>query len=153
MDTLEANKQVALTFVRAFNERDLPRIDDVLADDFVWHKAITSEGENEARPFQSHQLRGRPSPIPPMRNRQEVLHMLEYLFAGDEGDPFGFRVVSITAEDDRVAVEMEGDGRNPGNGRRYRNIYFVLMRVRGGKLELYKEYQDTMHVFDVWAAQ
>ena len=153
MDTLATNKQVALAFVRAFNERDLPAVRNLLADDFVWHKAITGEGESEVRPFQSNELRGRPSPIPPFRDRQEALDMLGQLFAGGDNDHFGFRVVSITAEDDRVAVEMEGDGHNPANNRSYRNIYFVLMLVRDGKITLYKEYQDTLHVFDVWAAE
>jgi ketosteroid isomerase-like protein len=152
VDALADAKRIALSFVRAFNESDLAAMQDLLADDFVWHKAITSEGETEPRPFLSDELRGRPSPIPPYRDREEALRMLEQLFAESSTNPFSYRVVSVTAEDDRVAVEMEGEGRNPMNGRAYRNIYFVLMRVRDGKLTLFKEYQDTLHVFDVWAA-
>jgi ketosteroid isomerase-like protein len=151
--TLQANKEIALAYVRAFNERHLDRVGDLLADEFVWRTAITSEGELGLRPFQSNELGGRPSLFPVHRNRDETLEMLRPLFARDEANRFSLHVVSITAEDDRVAVEMEGDARNPLNGRVYRNIYFILMRVRDGKLVHYTEYQDTLHVFDVWLAE
>jgi ketosteroid isomerase-like protein len=151
-DTLEANKQVALAYVDAFNEGDLDAIGSLLADDFVWRTAITGEGEAEVRPFQSKEFVGRPSPFVPVRQRQDTLEMLAPLFASDDSNRFRLRVVSVTAEDDRVAVEMEGDARNPLNGRSYGNIYFILMRVRDGKLHHYTEYQDTLHVFDVWVA-
>jgi len=41
----------------------------------------------------------------------------------------------------------------PDRNRLYRNIYFVLLRVRDGKIVLYKEYQDTLHIYDVFVAQ
>src|SRR5262249_35298818 len=152
MDTLEANKQVALAYIRAFNERDLDAVDQLLADDFVWRTAITREGETEARPFQSAQLREQAPLFPVHRDRAQTLEMLKPLFAGDEANRYSLRVVRLTAEDDRIAVEMEGDARCAWNGRTYRNIYCILMRVRDGKLVGYTEYQDTMHVFDVFFA-
>ena len=154
MDELQANKQVALEFIRAFNDGDLATLRDLLADDFVWNKPINREGETQPQPFQSEQLRGRSYPIPAFRDRDAVLSVLErHVFAAAPEDRDHLQVMSVTAEDDRVGLQVEGNGRNPANGRRYGNIYFVLMRVRDGKVVLYREYQDTMHTFDVWAAR
>jgi ketosteroid isomerase-like protein len=153
VNSLEASKEVALAYVHAFNERDLDAVGELLADDFLWRTAITREHETEVLPFQSAELRERAPLFPVRRDRAETLEMLRPLFASDDANRYSLQVVSVTAEDDRVAVEMEGDARCPWNGRTYRNIYFILMRVRDGKLFHYTEYQDTLHVFDVFFAE
>ena len=48
----------------------------------------------------------------------------------------------ITAEDDRVAVEVETKGTLP-DGRVYTNVYHYLMKFRDGKIIRVKEYLDT----------
>ncbi len=49
---------------------------------------------------------------------------------------------TLTAEDDRVAVETSFAGTLP-DGRVYRNVYHYLMWFRGGQVLRVKEYLDT----------
>ena len=51
-------------------------------------------------------------------------------------------VHTLTAEDDRVAVESEFVGTLP-DGRVYRNVYHYLMWFRDGQVLRVKEYLDT----------
>jgi ketosteroid isomerase-like protein len=153
---LEANKDLARRFVTAFDGRDLAAIESLLADDFVWHVAVAGEDETELRPFQSAELRGKRLPIPGLfQNKRETVEYFGHLFAlgADERYRFRLRLVSVMAEGDMVAFEAEGDLRTRINDRRYRNIYFILLRVRDGKIVLYKEYQDTLHIYDVFVAE
>jgi len=55
----------------------------------------------------------------------------------------------ITAEEDRVAVEAEGDG-DLVNGKHYHNTYHFLVVVRGGKVCEVKEYNDTKYAADTF---
>jgi ketosteroid isomerase-like protein len=154
-DELEANKDLARRFVTAFDQRDLATIDDLLADDFVWHVAVAGDDETQHRPFQSAELQHRSVPLPPVRqNKAETLAYFAQLFAAgdDERYHFHLRLRSVMAEGDRVAFEAEGDLRSPINDRHYRNLYFILLRVRDGRISLYKEYQDTLHIYDVFVA-
>jgi ketosteroid isomerase-like protein len=156
-DDLEANKDLARRFVAAFDDRDLAAIDDLLNDDFVWHVAVAGDGETEHRPFQSVELQQRSVPLPPVRqDKVETLAYFARLFAAadhDERHHFHLRLRSVMAEADRVAFEAEGDLRSPINDRHYRNLYFILMQVRDGRISLYKEYQDTLHIYDVFVAE
>ena len=51
-------------------------------------------------------------------------------------------IESMTAEDDRVAVETEFTGTLP-DGRVYRNVYHYLMWFQDGKVLRVKEYLNT----------
>ena len=55
------------------------------------------------------------------------------------------RIVSVTAEDDRVAVEVEGSGKMR-SGFDYFNTYHMLFRVRGGKIASCRNHQDINHI-------
>jgi ketosteroid isomerase-like protein len=59
-----------------------------------------------------------------------------------------FTVHSMTAQDDRVAVEASSRGMHV-SGREYRNQYHFLARLRGGKLTEWKEYCDTEAITEV----
>jgi ketosteroid isomerase-like protein len=59
-----------------------------------------------------------------------------------------FTIHSITAEDDRVAIEAESLGQH-ASGKTYNNHYHFLMRLRDGKIVRFKEYMDTEHATDV----
>lgn len=73
-------------------------------------------------------------------------------FAGEiyKSFPHGikFKIISMTAEDDRVAVEAESDGLHV-SGLRYQNLYHFLFIFKEGKVLLLKEYMDTEKVTDV----
>lgn len=53
-----------------------------------------------------------------------------------------FTIHSITAQDDRVAVEASSCGMH-ASGQEYRNQYHFLARLRDGKLVEWKDYCDT----------
>lgn len=152
---LEANKEVARTYLNAFNAADLDTLEPLLADDFVWHTAVIGDNESQPRPYQSTQLAALMDLYagPLRKDKSATCALFKDLFDPARGWQFRLRLVSLTAEDNRVAMEAEGDAINPANGRRYRNLYFVLMHIRDGKIALYKEYQDTLHIYDVFAVQ
>ena len=55
-----------------------------------------------------------------------------------------FTVHSLTAEDDRVAAEVESYAPLV-NGKVYNNHYHMLFVIRDGKIAIVKEYADTAH--------
>ncbi len=59
-----------------------------------------------------------------------------------------FTIQSMTAEDDRVAVECEAKGRHV-SGADYHQHYHFLFRFRDGKLLELKEYLDTELVTEI----
>ena len=61
--------------------------------------------------------------------------------------PHGLEIIvgAMTAEDDRVAVEAESKARLV-DGRLYHNRYHFLFVVRDGRIQVVKEYLDTLHV-------
>ncbi len=59
-----------------------------------------------------------------------------------------FTIHTITAQDDRVAVEASSCGMHV-SGREYRNQYHFLARLRDGKLVEWKEYADTEAITDI----
>ena len=62
--------------------------------------------------------------------------------------PPRMKVLSTTAEGDRVAIEAESQGRLV-DGRPYENQYHFLLRFdEQGKVLEFKEYLDTLYLFD-----
>lgn len=154
LDRAATNTAVARAFITAFDAGDADTLESLLAEDFVWHTAVINDEETQPRPYQSTTLAGLEDVVfgPLRKNKAETCELFRLLFNPDNGFQFRLRPVTITAQDDRVAIEAEGDATNPANGRRYRNLHFILMRIREGKVVLYKEYQDTLHIYDVFVA-
>ena len=73
-------------------------------------------------------------------------------FAGGIYDAFPeglkFKIISMTAEDDRVAVEAESEGMHV-SGVKYQNFYHFLFILKDCKVLLLKEYMDTEKVTDI----
>lgn len=63
----------------------------------------------------------------------------------------GSEIVSMTAEDDRVAAEINGSSLRK-SGARYDNVYHFLFRVRDGKIVEIREHNDTLYASQVAAA-
>ncbi|WP_399893354.1 nuclear transport factor 2 family protein [Streptomyces sp. BBFR51] len=59
-------------------------------------------------------------------------------------EPLEVKVVGITAQGERVAVEVEVSGPTK-DGSRYENQMHILYVVRDGKIVTVKEYHDTLH--------
>ena len=56
---------------------------------------------------------------------------------------------ALTAEGERVAVEAGSLGKHV-SGKIYNNHFHILMVIRDGKVQEWKEYMDTMHANDVF---
>ncbi|NKZ11379.1 hypothetical protein HGA11_10350 [Mycolicibacterium septicum DSM 44393] len=159
------NKVLARRFIEIINKRSLPDMDELLHEDFVWNTAVApDDGPNELRPLQSSRLKGTNLPHPkPRMNRPESMTFFAGIFGTstegtdaeeafemtDEHGHMHFDILNLTAEEDRVAVEATSTGiADPESGKVYNNFYHSLIRIRDSKVVLYKEYQDTLHVYD-----
>jgi predicted SnoaL-like aldol condensation-catalyzing enzyme len=76
--------------------------------------------------------------------------LAEMLATIGKGMPNGIRltIAGVTAQGDRVAVEMDADGVS-ATGREYHNHYHDLLEVRDGKIHAGREYLDTAHAQEI----
>ena len=171
---INANKALVRLFVDTMVRHDYAAIESLLHPDFIWNTAITGDDDaNELRPMQSRSLSGKALPYwKPRLDRAEALAVFKKTFEGqyegsmgepsdketakpvqvkDDTHRMRMDVLSLTAEEDRVAMEAESHVLHPSNGRVYNNFYHNLFRIRDGKIVLFKEYQDTLHLYDYLA--
>ena len=59
-----------------------------------------------------------------------------------------FTIHTMTAQDDRVAIEASSEGEHV-SGQLYTNDYHFLARLRDGKIVEFKEYCDTERITDI----
>jgi uncharacterized protein len=84
-------------------------------------------------------------------NIQDQLEAMQGAAEREIAEPVRFKVLGVTAQGARVAVEVEGLGRLR-NGKTYHNFYHFLLVVRDGKIAMVKEYHDTKHAHEVWSS-
>ena len=127
MDT-EANKQIARDFIAALSRADTNWVLEHYADDMrMWTAG--------SLPFSG------------VHTKDEIRSLMDGIL-GAFPDGLEFRVKTLTAEEDRVAIEAESRGVH-ASGKPYHNEYHFLMRVRDGKIVEFKEYLDTLHANEV----
>jgi ketosteroid isomerase-like protein len=75
------------------------------------------------------------------RTKKEVVSFAQNILAAF---PTGikFNITGMTAEGDRVAVEISGEAIH-ASGETYNNQYHFLLRIQDGKILELKEYMDT----------
>lgn len=124
------NKQLVAQFWEAFSAADLDAAAAMLADDFTWW------------------IGGRPEqfPLAGSRSKAAFLELFKSVAAKAEN---GLTVTprGWTVDDERIAMEAESYG--VFGGRVYNNLYHFLLIIRDGKIQLVKEYLDTMHANDI----
>ncbi len=117
----EKNKQIAIKFFEALSSGSEAYLDFYNDDSIIW-----TAGDNA--------IGGR-------RTKKEII-----TFAKDilEAFPNGieFKITGITAENERVAVEVQGDAIHI-SGKPYNNFYHFLLKIKDGKITELKEYMDT----------
>ncbi|NUU25650.1 MAG: SnoaL-like domain-containing protein [Streptomycetaceae bacterium] len=124
METAEDRKKVALDWLRASLLVDKDRLIELTGEDCTFFLTGDMPGSG-------------------WKTREQWLEGWTQVAAAVP-TPFHVRVGSVTAEDDRVAIEAEATCELP-DGRRYQNHYHFLLRIRDGKLRTLKEYFDTQH--------
>ena len=119
---IDTNKKIALSFLHALCSGDVATLKTLTADDIV---AILPGTSN----------------IAGTRGYAEVIGVCA-MFPQISKAGLKPRVLNVTAEDDRVAIEWEGEC-TLTNGQPYNNVYHMLFFIRDGKVARMKEYLDT----------
>lgn len=120
---LEANKAVALSFVTALGKGDVSGVTAVISEDI------------EAIATGTCLLSG-------TRSHADICSAAGLLGLMTKGG-IEFKILAVTAEADRVAVECEGRS-TLVTGQAYNNQYHFLFFIRDGKIVRIKEYFDTL---------
>jgi ketosteroid isomerase-like protein len=129
--TIEKNKETAIRFIKASGAHDAATVEALLSEDVVYW------------------VQGKPHlfPYAGVKTKQEMCAYFATPSIFENG--LEQRIGAVTAEDDRVAVEVEVEGVAP-NGRLYNNTFHYLLRFRDGQICEVKEYLDTYHAAEVF---
>jgi ketosteroid isomerase-like protein len=131
--SIERNKAVALDFIRASGVHDAPALDAMMTEDLVYW------------------VQGKPHLFPYAGTRGKAEMCAYFAKPSIFKDGLEQRIGAVTAEDDRVAVEVEVEGVAP-NGKLYNNTFHYLFHFRDGKVCRVREYVDTYHAAEVFLA-
>jgi uncharacterized protein len=130
----QENKAVAFKFFERFTASDIEGALDTMAYDATWW----IPGKKERSPSAG---------LYPKDKIGRLFHRMVNALKGG----LKMTVVSCIAEGDHVALEVVSAG-DLKNGRQYRQEYHMLVKFRDGKIMSVREYLDTQHANDVWAA-
>jgi uncharacterized protein len=122
MDTLENNKEIARNFIDALANMDRATLGSLVSADFV--------NETTGSSF-----------ISGKRGWDEFAAMVDAM-QGMVPNGVTLNVLSVTAEDDRVVCQLEGDG-TTAKGEAYQNEYIFFFRIKDGKISYFAEYMDS----------
>jgi ketosteroid isomerase-like protein len=120
---VEENKRLALAAVAAFSARDLAALATLFSRKATWWYVPSIAGGGQYVPIEV-MMRNWASFFPTLRN-------------------FSLQPVGITAEGDRVAVEIEGKGETT-KGLRYDNFFHNLFIFENKLIVGVKEHSDTL---------
>ena len=117
-----ANKQLVTRFIGLLNAGVHDEAVALLTEDFIWAipKSIPGGGEKTAAEF-----------------RAMLAGVMSLYVAQPQ-----YTIVSMTAESDRVSVELVGDG-DLKNGKHFQNQYHMLFFISGRVIHRVNEYVDT----------
>jgi len=124
------NKIAAVAFLNALTRWDWRTTESMMTEDATYWIAGTTAVSGQTN------------------SRQEYIDQASKLFSLMT-EPMSLEFGLVTAEDDRVALEMRSHLNLP-DGRLYKNEYHILFRFRDGKVASVREYMDTQHVGDVF---
>lgn len=103
-----------------------------------------AEAFDRVDPDATFWLAGRNWSVGGIHDREGLLKLLAEKVGALLVEPLQVKIAAITAEGERVAVEVEVSGPTK-DGRRYENQMHILYVVRDGKIVVVKEYHDTLH--------
>lgn len=128
----EFNKQLASQFFALINAKDQDGYLGLIDDDALWWIA------------------GNPEEMPAAGtlNKDQAGLMIAQINS-NLAEGLRLTVKTLTAEEDRVSVEIESHG-ELRNGRIYNQQYHFLLRFRDGKIINVREYLDTQHTYATW---
>lgn len=129
---IEENKAVVRRYFEAVNSGDMDTITALLDENVsFWVPPSLPDGVE-------------------FRGRDMVLRLFTEsvsLYDADAG--LTVDIQTMTAEDDRVAVELTIRGKAAAGGAAYENSYHFLFRVRQGRITQIREHLDSLYAFRV----
>lgn len=126
MADIESNKEIVANFFETFSRGDVPGVIDRMHDDGNWWVSGAIEGMSGTYP------------------KATLAGLLDGARALYREGALRITPTSMTAEDDRVAVEATSFA-TMEDGRVYANSYHFLVTLRDGKVATVREYMDTIH--------
>jgi len=119
--TIKENKEIAIKFFEALSSGSEAYLDFYNDDSIIW-----TAGNNA---------------IGGTRTKKEIIDFAQGILAAF---PTGitFNITGMTAENERVAVEVNGEAIH-ASGEAYNNKYHFLLAIKNGKIIELKEYMDT----------
>ena len=128
----ELNKQLASQFFALINAKDQGGYLGLIDDEALWWIA------------------GNPEEMPAAGtlNKDQAGLMIAQINS-NLAEGLRLTVKTLTAEEDRVSVEIESHG-ELRNGRIYNQQYHFLLRFRDRKIISVREYLDTQHTYATW---
>ena len=117
----EESKDIAMKFFEALSSGSESYLDFYNDDSIIW-----TAGDNA---------------IGGTRTKREIIDFAQGILSAF---PSGiiFNITGITAENERVAVEVSGEAIHV-SGKPYNNKYHFLLTIKNGKILELKEYMDT----------
>lgn len=115
------NKKIAIKFFEALSSGSESYLDFYNDDSIIW-----TAGDNH---------------IGGTRTKQEIITFAQGIL-GAFPTGIKFHITGITAENERVAVEIAGEAIHK-SGEPYNNQYHFLLTIKNGKIIELKEYMDT----------
>jgi uncharacterized protein len=128
MATPQENKEILKRFISLLGTSNVDGVEALLAEDMIW--VIPQRPEY--------------SPLAGPRNKVEW-DKLYRGFVESSGGSGKFSVVSMTAEDDRVAVEAVNRAETPFG--LYENQYHFAFKMRDGLIVGATEYADSLAMY------
>ena len=119
--TAKENKEIVIKFFEALSSGSETYLDFYNDDSIIW-----TAGDNA---------------IGGTRTKKEIIDFAQGILAAF---PTGitFNITGMTAENDRVAVEVSGEATH-ASGESYNNKYHFLLTIKNKKIIELKEYMDT----------
>jgi ketosteroid isomerase-like protein len=130
--SIDENKRLVLEFLERQYAHRIPEAFDLVADDATWWMPGNLPFSGT---YTKEQIQG------------VFAGMLDRFVAAPD-----MKILTVTAEDDRVAVEVEGRG-TMRSGLDYFNTYHMLFRVRDGKIWSCRNHQDLNHMREITEAE
>tara|TARA_Y100001936_G_scaffold24879_1_gene22828 strand:+ start:2255 stop:2653 length:399 start_codon:yes stop_codon:yes gene_type:complete len=115
------NKEIAIKFFEALSSGSEAYLDFYNDDSIIW-----TAGDND---------------IGGTRTKKEIIDFAHGILAAFPSG-ISFNITGITAENERVAVEISGDAIH-ASGQPYKNKYHFLLIIKNGKILELREYMDT----------
>lgn len=126
MATTDANKVIVRKFFATFSKGDVDGVIRMMDEAGTWWVSGAIEGMSGTYP------------------KAELAGLLDGARALYREGALRITPVTMTAEDDRVAVEAKSFA-TMKDGRIYANSYHFLVTLRDGKILGVREYMDTVH--------